>query len=227
MDAEQLKRYLDAGMSFEAIGRAAGLHASTVGYWARKHGFVSAYRADAAARGGLARELLERLVENGSSIREIAQATERSPSTVRHWLRVHGLVTTAGQRRSEARRAKEAGLGNLIRACPNHGRAEFILEARGHYRCLRCRSEAVTERRRRVKTILVAEAGGRCGLCGYDRHVGALQFHHVDPDTKSFSVAHLGVARSLERCREEARKCVLLCANCHAEIEAGVATLPR
>jgi hypothetical protein len=33
------------------------------------------------------------------------------------------------------------------------------------------------------------------------------------------------VARSLERCREEARKCVLLCANCHAEVEGGIATV--
>jgi transposase len=226
MDRAELQR-LDEGLSFEAIGRAVGLHASTVGYWARKHGFESAYRAQHAARGGLAREALERLVEEGLSIREIAQATERSPTTVRHWLRVHGLVTTGGRRRTEARRARESGLGSFVRVCAKHGRSEFILEARGHYRCLKCRSEAVTERRRRVKAILVSEAGGCCALCGYDTHVGALQFHHVDPTTKTFSVAHLGVARSLARCREEARKCVLLCANCHAEIEAGVARLPR
>ena len=43
--------------------------------------------------------------------------------------------------------------------------------------------------------------------------------------TKNFSLSHEGVTRSLERAREEARKCVLLCANCHAEVEAGVRVL--
>jgi hypothetical protein len=81
-------------------------------------------------------------------------------------------------------------------------------------------------RRRTIKEILVREAGGRCQICGYDRYSAALQFHHVDPGAKSFGLALRGVTRSLDRCREEARKCVLLCANCHAEVEAAVARLP-
>jgi hypothetical protein len=76
-----------------------------------------------------------------------------------------------------------------------------------------------------VKALLIEEAGGCCLLCGYDRYPGALQFHHLDPNEKSFGLGLRGVARSLERCREEARKCALLCANCHAEVEAGIATL--
>jgi hypothetical protein len=69
---------------------------------------------------------------------------------------------------------------------------------------------------------LVEEAGGACRACGYDRHPSALQFHHLDRDGKRFALSQQGVARSLERARAEARKCVLLCANCHAEVEAGV-----
>ena len=76
-------------------------------------------------------------------------------------------------------------------------------------------------RRRKVKAILIAEAGGRCRLCGYAGHPAALQFHHVDRTGKRFSLSQAGVARSLARARAEARKCVLLCANCHAEVEAG------
>jgi hypothetical protein len=84
----------------------------------------------------------------------------------------------------------------------------------------------VTERRRRVKAILVAEAGGACAACGYDRCLAALQFHHVRPEEKRFALGRKGVARSLEKARAEARKCLLLCANCHAEVEAGVLELP-
>jgi hypothetical protein len=111
--------------------------------------------------------------------------------------------------------------------CSVHGEVEFVQRGdTGTWRCVPCRAEAVTDRRRRVKAILVEEAGGRCATCGYDRCMAALQFHHVDPKTKHFSLGRKGVARSLERARAEARKCVLLCANCHAEVEAGVLGLP-
>jgi 5-methylcytosine-specific restriction endonuclease McrA len=73
-----------------------------------------------------------------------------------------------------------------------------------------------------MKAQLVDEAGGCCALCGYDRHLGALQFHHIDPTTKHFAIAHTGTTISLERARSETSKCVLLCANCHAEVEGGL-----
>jgi len=104
--------------------------------------------------------------------------------------------------------------------------AEFVLEGRGRYRCRRCRSEAVARRRRKVKGILVAEAGGECILCGYARDVGALHFHHVEPINKRVEINAKGVALALDKLRAEAAKCVLLCANCHAEVEDGVASLP-
>ena len=108
-----------------------------------------------------------------------------------------------------------------------HGEVEFVQRGdTGTWRCVRCRADAVTDRRRRVKAILVEEAGGRCIACGYDRSVTALHFHHVNRDTKLFSLGRTGVARSLDKARDEARKCVLLCANCHAEVEAGVLALP-
>jgi 5-methylcytosine-specific restriction endonuclease McrA len=77
-----------------------------------------------------------------------------------------------------------------------------------------------------MKEILVEEAGGRCALCGYDRYVGALQFHHLDPREKDFALAAEGLTRALDLARAEASKCVLLCANCHAEVQAGLGALP-
>jgi transposase len=227
MDRAELQGYLERGMSLEAIGRKTGMHASTVGYWARKHGFESVYRARHAARGGIARKELESLIAEGLSTRDIAARLSRSQTTVRHWLRRYGLDTRTNARRAKAAEARRVGHGTIVQRCVRHGLTEFVLEARGSYRCLRCRSEWVSERRRKVKTLLVKEAGGSCALCGYDRHPGALQFHHRDPGTKSFSLSHLGVTRSLARCRDEAMKCVLLCANCHAEVEAGIVDLPR
>lgn len=173
-----------------------------------------------APRGGIPREWLEPLVADGLSIRAIAQRLDVSYATVQHWLRKHGLKTRrAAQPRSADARTVE-------RECPVHGLTAFVkYSATDHHRCEQCRKDRVVARRRKVKALLVEEAGGRCVLCGYDRYSGALQFHHLVPAEKSFGLGLRGVARSLERCREEARKCALLCANCHAEVEAGFAAV--
>ena len=73
--------------------------------------------------------------------------------------------------------------------------------------------------------MLIAEAGGRCALCGYARCVINLHFHHVDPTKKSFPMTTAS-GKSLEQYRREMKKCVLLCANCHGEIEAGINESP-
>jgi hypothetical protein len=77
-----------------------------------------------------------------------------------------------------------------------------------------------------VKRLLVAEAGGQCLLCAYDRCPEAMHFHHPDPELKEFPVSNRGSTIGIDTLRAEARKCKLLCANCHAEVEAGIASLP-
>jgi hypothetical protein len=74
-------------------------------------------------------------------------------------------------------------------------------------------------------SILVEEAGGCCAVCGYDRCMVNLHFHHVDPATKSFTMS-VASGKGLDKLREEAKKCVLVCANCHGEIESGVIASP-
>ena len=85
---------------------------------------------------------------------------------------------------------------------------------------------AVVRRRRKVKQLLVAESGGCCAICGYSRYVGALAFHHMDREEKTLAVSMSGITLSIDFLRSEAHKCVLLCSNCHAEVEAGVSSLP-
>src|SRR5215210_1289405 len=121
----------------------------------------------------------------------------------------------------------EAGMPKFAgRICRTHGRTEFVLEGRGYCRCKACRMQRVLDWRRRTKQRLIDEAGGCCQICGYDRYGGALHFHHVDPARKKFGIARRGFTRSIEKVRAEAAKCVLLCSNCHAEVEAGVGALP-
>jgi transposase len=176
------------------------------------------------ARGALDADILGWLVDDGLTIRDIALELDRSPATVRHWLKRYGLRTRRQRRVDPSSVSPDAR--ETVAQCPEHGETTFIRRNDGAWRCLKCRAEAVVARRQRVKAILVAEAGGCCQLCGYDRAVAALEFHHLDPSDKKFSIAARGVARSLEAARAEAAKCVLLCSNCHAEVETGVTPLP-
>jgi hypothetical protein len=79
----------------------------------------------------------------------------------------------------------------------------------------------MTRYRQRNKEALVTEFGGACQACGYNKSMRALHFHHLDPSQKKFGLAAKRFSRTLEALREEAKKCVLLCANCHAEAEDG------
>jgi DNA-binding transcriptional ArsR family regulator len=223
MDRAQLQGFLAREMSLEEIGRRVDRHPSTVSYWLRKHGLRAAHRDKHLAKGVVVHEELRRLVGEGLTQRELAERMGVSQSTIRHWLTRLDLTTLAGERHygPDGRR-----LPGVTRRCPKHGVTVYVLSGRERYRCKRCRQEAVVKRRQTVKELLIADAGGKCVVCGYHRHPAALHFHHVDPSTKEFGLSTRGVARSLEKARLEARKCVLLCATCHAEVEAGVTPLP-
>ncbi len=228
MDGESLKVLLGKGWTLEQIAAHFGRHPSTVSYWMNKHGLLAVNRERHAARGGI-EERLTALVEAGMSIAQIAEELDRSKATVRHWLKRHGLSTKNPPRRRSpplVEQAKADGVQTVVLPCEHHGETEFVLEGRGYFRCKRCRVEAINRRRRKVKAILVAEAGGRCCVCGYDGHPAALEFHHLDPSLKRLNVSASGVGLALETLRAEARKCVLLCSNCHAEVEHGGRALP-
>jgi transposase len=221
MQKELLEECLAEGMSLEAIGKREGKHESTVSYWLKKHGLTAVRAEKHASKGPLAKEDLERLLAAGLSLREIAQRLDRSLPTIRHWMRKYELKPSPRRKRGS-----ENGLRETVSHCKHHGETNFVREGRGYYRCKRCRVEATVRRRHLLKRILVEEAGGECVLCGYSRCVRALEFHHLDPKTKQFELNYRGCTRSLDVLRKEASKCALLCSNCHAEVEAGIAAVP-
>lgn len=110
----------------------------------------------------------------------------------------------------------------LLKICPKHGMTEFFYsKTQNLYRCKECRKEAVIDKRRRNKIELVKYKGGKCEICGYDKCIDALQFHHKDPNTKEFEIGN-GNIRSLTKLKKEADKCVLVCCRCHVEIHSEI-----
>lgn len=70
--------------------------------------------------------------------------------------------------------------------------------------------------RQAYKKELVKLMGGECFLCGFKGHQAVFDLHHVEPSEKVFSISAQGYTRGWKKVLEEAKKCVLLCKNCHA-----------
>ena len=87
-----------------------------------------------------------------------------------------------------------------------------------------CNSCHVVEWRKRIKLKCVEHLGGKCIICGYAKSVHALHLHHKNAEEKSFVIS--GSTKAWSKIQAEVEKCVLVCANCHAEIHAGITTMP-
>ena len=75
----------------------------------------------------------------------------------------------------------------------------------------------------KTKLKAVEYKGGCCQICGYKKSIRALQFHHLYPSKKESQIS--GGTRSFEKLKPELDKCILVCANCHAEIHEGLVDL--
>jgi transposase len=226
MTKEELEGFLAEGLSLEQIGKRVGRHPSTISYHLKKYGLLPIGHEIHAPNQKVDPNRLRELISDGATVRQAAADLNVGYSTVRYWLRRLGLETRRSKRLRQSKERMEASGGRLVLPCPRHGDVPHVRRTDGNFRCTKCRSDAVSTRRRKIKNKLVARAGGCCQLCGYNRHPSALHFHHLDPGTKKFILSRNGVTRSYAEAEAEADKCVLLCGNCHAEVEAGVAELP-
>ena len=87
------------------------------------------------------------------------------------------------------------------------------------WRCNTCKNRAaknkgIKKRRNRKNLWKLKEKG--CCICD-ENAPECIDFHHVDPETKSGNIAHLyGIAQM-----KELLKCTRVCANCHRKIHTG------
>jgi hypothetical protein len=88
-------------------------------------------------------------------------------------------------------------------------------------------ADAVKKWRKNTKLKLVDSFGSKCCVCGYDRCVEALEFHHLDPSEKDFRWGKInGNIRGWSTIITEIKKCVMVCSNCHKEVHAGSTIIP-
>lgn len=75
----------------------------------------------------------------------------------------------------------------------------------------------VKKRRSVLKEELVKYKGGKCEICGYNKCIEALEFHHLNREEKDFTISSY-LRLSIDKLKKEDDKCILVCANCHREI---------
>jgi len=117
-------------------------------------------------------------------------------------------------------------LGRTVQlSCLNCGEsnpAEFTKKPDSHNglypHCKNCISRHRNSKARLCKRQCVDYKGGCCELCGYDKCLGALSFHHIDPSHKRFSISRRSNHSISKALKRELDKCLLVCENCHREL---------
>lgn len=71
------------------------------------------------------------------------------------------------------------------------------------------------------KNRAIEYMGGKCKICGYNKCIDAFDYHHLNPNDKEVDVSRI-YTYSWKRIKSELDKCILLCANCHREVESGL-----
>lgn len=142
--------------------------------------------------------------------REVAKRLNCSHTNLRYWIKKYNIIKTTIQ--------------NSERTCPKckntlpinlfHNRRNGT--GNSTY-CKPCTLKQTLDRQRELKRKCVEYKGGCCQNCGYNKYLGALDFHHLDPKQKDFSLSHRSRTSFNQEVIDELDKCILLCANCHRE----------
>ena len=140
------------------------------------------------------RTKLELYITQGLSTYDIAEAENCSQTNARHWLRKFGLNTQP--------KYDQFRLKNPLRKSTNANNYEK-------------QKKRADMRKREVIRL----KGGKCSICGYCKNMGALEFHHRQPENKTFNLDARKLSNTnWESILIELEKCELVCANCHVEI---------
>ena len=162
------------------------------------------------------KEQLLPLINQGLNQLEIASTLGYSRGTVQYWLRKYKLSTLnkVHYRRPAIHKCKECGETN-----------PSLFYKYNKNLCKKCKDSYNGARRMENRKKLNAWKEQGCVLCGYNKCTEALEFHHIDSESKDKRISKSLVALLWSQVEEELRKCVVLCSNCHREVHASITPL--
>ena len=175
------------------------------------------------------KEFLIDCINKGLSLKKISKLCGKAPSTITYWLNKFNLKTN-----NLSFKVKGKIDYNNQRCCP---KCKITKELNEFYNrrdkigssvyCKTCTNKQVLDRQRELKQQAVDYKGGYCIICGYNKCNAALEFHHLEPDKKDFSISQLKKYAFTENIKKELDKCILLCSNCHREFHSGILILSK
>jgi transposase len=190
MDIDYCKKLIEENNSYTDISKKLNMPLSTVRRKLNKLRLKTKFNP--YKRVNLNLNDLKILVEDGNSISEIAYKLKTSKTNTRYWLKKNGLVTF-----------------------PKYGKYTSAYKPKNSTNYSLSRNRGLDR-----KKYFISYLGGKCSVCGYDKNVAALAFHHIDPKLKSFALDIRKMSNTkLVFLKVEVDKCKLVCHNCHMEIE--------
>ncbi len=161
------------------------------------------------------KEKIIELIDKNLSQREIANSLNVSQTNLRHWLTKFGLKTNLKKFNKQHDKKKCSRCKQEKYLSDFYNRRNGV----GNYvYCKVCSNEESKERARQFKVKCVDYKGGKCEKCGYNKYIGALDFHHLDPNEKDFGIGTVRSHAFDDKIKKELDKCILVCSNCHREI---------
>jgi Response regulator containing a CheY-like receiver domain and an HTH DNA-binding domain len=178
------------------------------------------------------KELLEECLAEGMSLEAIGKRVGKHESTVSYWLKKHGLEAARADKHSAKGMPSKEEMERLLAAGLSLREiAERMDRSLSTIRHWMRKYQLETDRAARLRESKDACRSGskmaklKCPKHGTSTFVARADGRfRLDPKTKQFQIT--SHTRSLARLRAEASKCVLLCSNCHAEVEAGITAVP-
>jgi actin-related protein len=154
------------------------------------------------------KELLKELLQKKHTVVSISKIVNKSVSTVQYWIKKYDLKDV---KNTNCEVCQNLLTGNQRNFCSVKCRMKTTNFKHQVYTSQQSRG---LERKRK----LIEMCGGSCVDCGYKKNISALEFHHLDPNKKSFGIdLRQCSCTKWEKLVEEVSKCVLICANCHRE----------
>lgn len=152
--------------------------------------------------------LIEQLNLN-KSFYQIAKDFNKSPTTIRYWIKKYGLTKVKKESRTCPFCKEEKPITDFYNRRNGKGTSSY---------CKSCTNMQTVLRQRNLKQQCIEYKGGSCISCGYNKYPGALDFHHLDPSEKDFNLGDVKHYSFTDKIKQELDKCILLCSNCHREI---------
>jgi len=144
-------------------------------------------------------EVLRKLYLENKNLKDISIVSGRSVKAISHKISRLGLV-------------REKLPPNRVKVNQHRNKYDRDYYSENKLRIQENRKKRVRKR----KGWLVSLLGGKCVKCGYSNCISALDFHHEND--KEEMLSRLIKDSSKQKVLKEAKKCILLCANCHREL---------